>query len=179
MKKLRFWLILAAQISFAILIFMGASYWQEKDMLNVDSTIPVLSAVALDGKTYQIPASTSIISRFTETADKKTLIYFFAPWCTVCHLSIGNLNILRGQLDESELDIIIVALDWKSKQEVEQFISEHELDFPVLLGDIQWQQQYKIKGFPSHYVIDHNGKVLSHSMGYSSSVGMLRRTLFN
>jgi len=179
MKKLRFWLTLTAEISFAILIFMGLSYWQERDMLNAETAIPVLSAVALDGKTYQIPASTSITSLFTDTSNKNTLIYFFAPWCNICHLSIGNLNILRGQLDESELDIVIVALDWQSKQEVQQFISEHQLNFPVLLGNSQWQEQYKIKGFPSYYVIDHNGKVLSRSMGYSSSVGLLRRSLFN
>ncbi|MFT5520292.1 MAG: thioredoxin-related protein [Enterobacterales bacterium] len=172
MKDLRFWITLAAEIAFAILIFIAVSSWQEKDMLDSKSEVPVLSAVALDGKTYQIPANSS-------KTGKKTLLYFFAPWCNICHLSIGNLNILRGQIDESELDIIIVALDWKSKQEVELFIEEHELNYPVLLGTTEWQEQYKIQGFPSYYVIDPEGKVLSHSMGYSSSIGMLRRTLFN
>jgi len=171
MKNLRFWLILTAEISAAVLIFLGLSHWQEREMLDSQSAIPVLSAVALDGKTYQIPSAS------TKTT-KKTLLYFFAPWCNICHLSIGNLNILRGQIDESELDIVIVALDWQSKEEVERFITEHELNFPVLLGNTDWQSQYKIQGFPSYYVIDHEGKVLSHSMGYSSSIGMLRRTLF-
>lgn len=172
MKDLRFWLTLAAEIAFAVLIFMAVSYWQERNMLDSKSDIPVLSAVALDGKTYQIPTISS-------KAGKKTLLYFFAPWCNICHLSIGNLNILRGQIDESELDIIIVALDWQSKEEIESFIEEHELNFPVLLGTAQWQEQYKIQGFPSYYVVDQEGKVLSHSMGYSSSIGMLRRTLFD
>ena len=167
--KLKFWLVLFAEILFATAIFMALSAWQEQDMLSSDSDIPTLSAPSLEGITYQFPLALN--------KSKKTLVYFFAPWCNICHLSIGNLNILRSQISEEEVSIIIVALDWKSKAEVEEFIADHDLDFPVLLGNKQWQQQYKIKGFPSYYVLNQQGEVLSRSMGYSSSVGMLRRII--
>ena len=167
--KLKFWLVLFAEILFATAIFMALSAWQEQDMLDSDSDIPTLSAPSLEGINYQFPLALN--------KHKKTLVYFFAPWCNICHLSIGNLNILRDQVADEDLSIIIVALDWKSKAEVEEFIAEHDLDFPVLLGNEQWQQQYKIKGFPSYYVLNQQGEVLSRSMGYSTSIGMLRRTI--
>jgi len=150
---------------------MALSAWQEQDMLDSNSTAPVLTANALDGKVYQFPLA--------DSSNKYTLVYFFAPWCKVCHLSIGNLNIVRNQIDEEKLAIIIVAIDWKNKEEVEQYMAEHELDFPVLLGDHQWQQQYKIQGFPSYYILDQQGEILSRSMGYSSSIGMLRRIILD
>ena len=167
--KLKFWLVLSAEILFAMAIFMALSHWQERDMLESNSTAPVLSAMSLDGKVYQFPETAKL--------SKRTLVYFFAPWCKICHFSIGNLNIIRSQIDEDELSIIIVALDWKSKAEIEEYMAEHELDFPVLLGDQQWQQQYKIQGFPSYYVLNQQGEILSRSMGYSTSIGMLRRVI--
>ncbi len=140
-------------------------------MLSSNSTAPRLSAMGLDGQMYQFPEPSS-------EADK-TLIYFFAPWCTVCHLSIGNLSILRDQISEDKLTILIVALDWKNKNEIEDYVIEHELDFPVLLGDQRWLQQYKIKGFPSYYLLDNKGNIVSKSMGYSTSIGMLARSLID
>ena len=138
-------------------------------MLETSISAPVLSGVTMDGDIYKFPSNST---------HKSTLIYFFAPWCKICHLSIENLNILRGQVDESELAILIVALDWTSKTEVADFLAKHDLDFPVILGDKQWQQQYKIKGFPSYYVIDENNKISSKSMGYTSTVGLIRRSIF-
>jgi len=170
MKIAKMAMILLAEIIIASIIFMGLSYWQESDMLQSDVAAPALSAQSLDGKTYHFPLRSN--------SSERTLVYFFAPWCKICHLSIGNLNILREQIDQSKLAIIIVALDWKTKEEVTDFINEHELDFPVLLGNQRWQQEYKIKGFPSYYVLDKKGDVLSRSMGYSSALGMLRRSIY-
>ena len=169
MLTLKFWLVLIGEILFATAIFTALSTWQEQDMLDSDSAMPTLSASSLKGTMYQFPEALN--------KSKKTLVYFFAPWCNICHLSIGNLNILRNQISDEDLSIIIVALDWKSKAEVEEFIADHDLNYPVLLGDEKWQQQYKIKGFPSYYVLNQQGEVLSRSMGYSSSIGMLRRII--
>jgi thiol-disulfide isomerase/thioredoxin len=165
----KFWLTALGEILFVVTIFMALSYWQESDMLTADSNVPVLTAVALDGKQYRFPEQ-------QQTAEH-TLIYFFAPWCKICHISIGNLNILRNQISAEQINILIVALDWQSKAEIVDYMAEHDLEFPVLLGDQAWRDQYKIKGFPSYYIVDRNGTVISKSMGYSSSVGMIARVL--
>jgi len=165
----KFWLKALGEILFITAIFMALSYWQERDMLTTDSNVPVLTARALDGKLHQFPDK--------QQKAEHTLIYFFAPWCKICHLSIGNLNILRDQIGEERINILVVALDWKNTAEIEDYVAEHDLNFPVLLGDLSWQEQYKVKGFPSYYIVDNNGTVLSKSMGYSSSVGMIARAL--
>lgn len=167
---LKFWLTIIGEILIAVIIFSALSYWQESSMLESDAPAPTLSALSLDGKSYQFP--------LTSETSERTLVYFFAPWCTVCHLSIENLNIVRNQIDRSKLNIIIVALDYKSVSEVEEFLADHDLDFPIILGNQQWQASYKIKAFPSYYILNKQGDILSRSMGYSSSIGMLRRAVF-
>jgi thiol-disulfide isomerase/thioredoxin len=169
--KIKFWAALLAEIAVAIAIFMALSAWQEKDMLASNTIAPVLNATSLAGKNFSFPQQAN--------QSQRTLVYFFAPWCKVCHLSIGNLNILRSQITKDELSIIIVALDWQSKDEIVNYMSEHELDFPVLLGHNGWMDAYKIKGFPSYYILNQQGEVLSRSLGYSSSVGMLARVMAN
>ncbi len=167
----KFWITLTAEILFVVAIFMAVSYWHESDMLSPESAAPELTAMGLDGKMYRFPD--------TENKTDRTLVYFFAPWCKICHLSISNLKILRGQISEQKLTILIVALDWKSKTEIENYMDEHELAFPVLLGDQRWQQEYKIKGFPSYYVLDKKGSIISKSMGYSTSIGMIARSILD
>jgi len=169
--KLEFWKKLSLEVLFFVAIFSALSYWQETSLLESNSRPLTITAKTLDGQIINFPNSKSM--------PEKTLIYFFAPWCKVCHLSISNLNILRNQVSESELDIIIVALDWNSTAEITEYMAKHELKFPVILGDQQWQSQYKIKGFPTYYVLNQKAEIISRSIGYSSSVGMLRRVLLN
>jgi hypothetical protein len=73
------------------------------------------------------------------------------------------------------VNIITVALDYQSVDEVSEFIAEKTLDYPVILGDTRWSQEYKITAFPSYYIVDAEGTVLSRSLGYSSTAGMLSR----
>ena len=170
MKKLdlKFWLILLAELLIAMAIFIAASEWQAQDMLDTDSKLPSLTAQTLAGETIVFP------NKLGE--EKQTLIYFFAPWCTICHLSIENLN----DIDQGDaLQILIVALDYQNIQEVEEFIDNHDLDYPVLLGDSRWLNSYRVMAFPSYYLIDKQGTVASRSMGYSTSLGMLARIKIN
>lgn len=162
---LKFWLTLIAQIVFFMLLFIALSEWRASDMRETGARVKVLSSPTLDGSTAIFPNA--------ET-NKQTLIYFFAPWCTICHLSIENLNDVQAQF-EDEVNIITVALDYQSVDEVSEFIAEKTLDYPVILGDARWSQEYKITAFPSYYIVDAEGTVLSRSLGYSSTAGMLSR----
>ena len=104
------------------------------------------------------------------------LVYFFAPWCSICSLSADNLNDLRAVRDESELKIVMVALSYGSRQEVVDFVAELDLQVPVLFGTEQQMMDYQIQGFPTYYVVDSSGRLQSKSLGYSTEWGMRFRT---
>ncbi|MDH5433234.1 MAG: TlpA family protein disulfide reductase, partial [Gammaproteobacteria bacterium] len=107
-----------------------------------------------------------------------TLIYFFAPWCQVCHASIDNLEDIY-QSEKDNINIYLVALDWKNLEEILDFLSQHQLSMPVLLGTNQTRSEYKIKGYPSYYLIDSDGKIVSKNFGYSTELGLRVRVLLN
>ncbi|WDE08259.1 TlpA family protein disulfide reductase [Thalassomonas viridans] len=106
---------------------------------------------------------------------KKTVLYFFAPWCTICHASISNLQSIYQ--DNEDLDVIAVALDYANQEEIAEFSAEHRLDFPIALGNEQVKTQFKVQGYPSYYVIDEQNMITAKSMGYSSELGLYLRAL--
>jgi peroxiredoxin len=107
--------------------------------------------------------------------DKTTIVYFFAPWCQICHASIGNLQ-ARYQQDQ-ELNVIAVALDFTDPDEVLAFTKQHQLTFPIALGNEAIKQSFEITGYPSYYVINEENMIVSKSLGYSSALGLYLRSL--
>jgi peroxiredoxin len=146
----------------ALLVFWGVSVWQARDLLPEREAAPQFRLYAMDGQTYSL----------SQAKGKPLLLYFFAPWCTVCHLSIGNLEDLRQSRAADELNIWIVALSWESPQQVQEFVNEHELTLPVLYGDAQMARDYRIGAFPTYYLLDAEGQVASRVVGYTTEFGM-------
>ena len=88
-----------------VIAFLGVSAFQARGMLGVGQQhAPNLRAPTLQDTYFDL----------AEAGDRATLVYFFAPWCTYCALSSDNLVRLRRLRDESDLQIIAVALDWKN-----------------------------------------------------------------
>jgi thiol-disulfide isomerase/thioredoxin len=160
-KKIILWL---NQILVFIGIFLVITWWQQKDMLNTGSDNPAPS--------FQLVSMNNQLVKFSPSElQSKALIYFFAPWCGVCHASIDNIEAIK-QSTNGEIEFYIVALDWKSKQEISEFLSKHELTIPVLLGTSTTTNAFKINGFPSYYVIGQDGSIQYKDMGYTTELGM-------
>ncbi len=124
---------------------------------------------------YNFVLATTAGESISLTPKKKTVIYFFAPWCKICHASIENLQEIY-QKDEN-LDVIAVALDYLEPEEINDFVADHQLTFPVAFGNEEVKKAYKIKAYPSYYVVDKENTVLGKSMGYSTEMGLYIRSL--
>ena len=160
------WHILLRDVIVLCVIAFAVNVWQSRNMLDVDSNVLVASQllVGLDGQTSALIKS-----------DKPTLIYFFAPWCKICSLSIGNLE----YLDSDKLNIVRVALDYSNVEQVKDFAEEHNISSQILLGHAGLKQQFRIQGYPTYYIIDAQQKVLAKSYGYSSALGLKLRQVFS
>jgi thioredoxin-related protein len=150
-----------------IVVFVAVSAFQARNMLDTDrQSSPPLSAMTLSSDSFDLASQ----------EPRPTVIYFFAPWCQYCALSSDNLNRLRRLRDEDALRIVAVALGWENSDEVQQFAERHELKVPVLLGDAEIARDWKVNGFPTYYVLDSKGRVVSRDIGYSTQLGMLWRS---
>lgn len=97
-----------------------------------------------------------------------TLIYFFAPWCSICHLSIGSLDTLQAE----SVNVVRVALDYSSHDEIRQFINDAEVDGSIYLGSQRIKDQFNVYGYPTYYLLDHNLRVVASDMGVTTPIGI-------
>jgi peroxiredoxin len=161
------WATLLLEVVIIVVVLYGFSLYQNRGTLAADGAMaPDFTLQSIDGKTVQL----------SELKGKKVLVYFFAPWCSICHLSGDNLNDLRQARTDEELEILVVGLSWEQTQEIQQFADDLELTMPVLIGNEQQMIEYQIKGFPTYFVIDEEGNVTHRSVGYSTELGMRLRT---
>jgi peroxiredoxin len=148
--------------------FVAVTLWQNRNLLGVSEKAPNFSLNSLEGDNFTLDSS----------GRKKTVLYFFAPWCTVCTLSSHNIVSLREALDPGDVAIYAVALSYSGRGEVKQFAEEHELTVPVLLGSEKVHSSYKIEAFPTIYIIDETGNISSRVVGYATELGLRPRLLF-
>lgn len=149
-----------------LVVYFAIDTWQSRNMLDVDSLIE------FDGNLLTgLNGQASLLVE----PNKPTLIYFFAPWCTVCSLSIGNLE----YLDADKVNVVRIALDYSSAGEVQNFADEHNISSQILLGNETLKQQFKIQGYPTYYILDEQQKVLAKSYGYSTALGLKLRQFFS
>lgn len=119
--------------------------------------------------------NTTVGGKVNLLSDKKTILYFFAPWCNVCHASIDNLQNIY--LKNSDVQVIAIALDFVEESEITQFVADNQLTFPVAFGNEEVKQAFKIQGYPSYYVISEENTVVYRSTGYSTELGLYLRSL--
>ncbi|WP_105167726.1 TlpA family protein disulfide reductase [Pseudoalteromonas sp. T1lg23B] len=156
---------LLMQLIIMICVFLLITAYQEKDMLS-DAGIqqaPYFSLPALE--------HTQRVS-LDSLQGQKTIIYFFAPWCHVCKLSMPNLNKLYL---ERQINVVAIALDFQTTNQVRHFVDDLSLSMPILLGDNNLKANYRISAYPSYYVLDEKSNIVERSVGYSSELGLRLR----
>ncbi|MEM7351650.1 MAG: TlpA disulfide reductase family protein, partial [Acidobacteriota bacterium] len=72
----------------------------------------------------------------TEATEDQSLVVvtFWASWCLPCRVELHRLTELFDQYGEAGLEIVAVNLD-SERQEIQRFLDESPLPFPVVLGN--------------------------------------------
>lgn len=147
------------EIGVIVAIVAGISIWQTRNMLETDGSfsIPPINLVTVEGEVQPL-----------YNPERRTLVYFWAPWCSVCAISIGSLD----NVNSEELDIVTIAMDFDSIESVEAFVEKHEVTSKVLLGNEQMRNMFKIHGYPSYYLLDEDAQVVAKSFGLNTAIGI-------
>jgi len=142
--------------------------YNSRNLLSAElQAAPELRAMMLDGSDFDLAKG---------SADT-TLIYFFAPWCKICSASSGNINFLRRVRSETDLQILLVVLDWQSPDEVREYVSRNDITVPVMLGNRQIAADWNIYAYPTYYTLDSERRLKHRDLGYSTFAGLWWRTL--
>ncbi len=118
---------------------------------------PPLRLPDLDGKTVDL----------ADLKGRLVVVNFWATWCPPCRREMPSLERLRRALGPRGLTVLAVDVG-EDADTVFAFTGQLEPgpEFPLLLDrDSAAMQAWKVKGLPTTYVVDPEGKVIFRAVG--------------
>ena len=152
------------EIALMLLIFAAVSAWQTRGLIGRAEAAPDVALVSMSGERTTLKA----------LAGKKTVLVLWAPWCGVCKAEVGQLNALAGSLGD-DAQLVSVALSYEAQADVQRFIDDHGVRYPVLLGDRSAVRALRVSAYPTTYILDAQGRVTHSMVGYTTSWGIRAR----
>ena len=161
------WARRLAEVLLVVLIVGGIQAWRMRDLLPADERVaaPAFELVDLQGRPWTLDA----------LAGRPAVLYFFAPWCGVCAASSPQLRWFDRWMGD-EVQLVLVGLDWSNQAELEAYAARHELSMPVLAAGPALAGDYRIRGYPTYYVLDADGRIAGRDFGYTTAPGLWLRT---
>jgi peroxiredoxin len=124
--------------------------------LKVGEKAPDFTLQTLDGQTVTL----------SDLQGKKVLLNFWATWCPPCKKEMPDM---QKYYAESGDDIVILAVNIDPENDVQAFINEMQLTFPILLDSQSAKKPisdvYAVISIPTSYFIDSTGVIQSKHIG--------------
>jgi len=151
-------------VAVVVAIVMVVGIWQTRDHVRGDA--PVVSLTERDGSIVAQPFAT----------DAPTLVVFFAPWCTVCRAESDNVSRVMRLFDD-HARVVAIASAYDDVVDVDRYVADVGVDYPVLFGGEEAARAFRVRAFPTTYVLDAEGRVVSSAVGYTTTLGLAWRLL--
>jgi thiol-disulfide isomerase/thioredoxin len=115
---------------------------------------------------FQLPDLDGRAVSSREWAGKVVILNFWATWCPPCLREMPLFE--EVQAHHEEVQLIGIAID--SEEDVASFLSEHPVNYPVLLGDTEAIEMSRrlgnrLQGLPFTAIFDTRGKRVHAQVG--------------
>ncbi len=124
--------------------------------LAQSTVAPDFSLETLDGKTL----------RLSDLRGKAVLLNFWATWCGPCKIEMPWFVDLQKQYGSQGLQIVGVAMDDASKEDIGKFAKDMGVNYPILIGKESVGDQYGgVPALPESFLISRDGKIVDKIIG--------------
>jgi len=132
-----------------------------------------LQALQLDIPRQRLPAPDFALRdlsgrtvRLNDYKGQLILLNFWATFCKPCRDEMPALAALAHDFRAQGLAVLAVAVDRGNRNSVQQFVSEHDINFDVPLDpDGQVRNDYEIDALPTSYLIGKDGRFIARALG--------------
>lgn len=125
-------------------------------ILGKTTPAPDFTLESLDGKNM----------RLSDFHGKAVLLNFWATWCGPCKIEMPWFVDFQKQYGSQGLQIVGVAMDDSSKEDIAKFAKEMGVNYPVLLGKEAVGDEYGgVPALPESFFIGRDGKIVDKIIG--------------
>lgn len=95
------------------------------------------------------------------------LVNFWASWCAPCRIEMpGFERVYRARRDDGFV-IVGIATDAHAADRIREFVAEHDITYPILLGTREVARAYGgVNAIPESFLIDRDGLIRHRIIGY-------------
>jgi thiol-disulfide isomerase/thioredoxin len=104
--------------------------------------------------------------------NRVVLVNFWATWCGGCQEEIPLLVKLQKMYGEQGLVVVGISMDddgWKS---VRPWLEEKNVNYPIVVGNRELADQYKLVGMPLTALVDRQGRIADLRPGVLDKAGV-------
>lgn len=104
--------------------------------------------------------------RLGDYRGKWVLVNFWATWCPPCLEELPELSALHTAHKEQDLVVLGVVMEYPSTGVVRDFLKQHPLPYPIVLGNYQMADQIgPVNALPTSYLYNPEGKLAGQQPG--------------
>jgi thiol-disulfide isomerase/thioredoxin len=115
----------------------------------------------------RLPGTDGTVHRLEDWKGKPLVVNFWATWCDPCRREIPLLKALRHEHAADGLEIVGIAVDYAPS--VHKYVTEHGIDYPVMIADRGGLAAVKAFGMdtvlPFSVFADREGRVVTLKVG--------------
>ena len=108
-----------------------------------------------------------------EKNNKKTILYFFATWCTVCNLQKSSMEKIYSEMKKENFELLVISEE--KPQVLSAYQKEVKTSYPIFADiDGEAHQLFQIKSYPTIIWLE-EGKVKDIEHGLNLLLGYFVR----
>ncbi len=114
---------------------------------------------------FELTDTQGKVHRLSEYRGRVVVVNFWSVWCAPCRKEMPAMQ--RAWEQVRDRDVLFLGVNFEDRpDQVAQFFTKISVDFPILLGgDRAMLKSWSVKGLPTTFVIDAQGRLRYQVVG--------------